>query len=174
MRRSVVSSNSNPAASAAFKSAPLLSVSQPFDCAVETVCPDNARASPFGVPWSKRTSTGGDGGAAQTLCDEVEDGGDPRAVVAEVDAVGEEPRLVRLHEADELIAIARKDLTLLVRNRGALFFTFSLVLASSVLSPSGELDSSAIASSAATSAGSVPGGSGGEASSGTVSGPGSI
>ena len=50
-RRSVVSSNSNPASSAAFNSAPLLSVSQPLDCAVWTVCAeDRARASPFGVP----------------------------------------------------------------------------------------------------------------------------
>ena len=32
------------------QSAPVLRVSQPFDCAVCTVCPDNARASPFGVP----------------------------------------------------------------------------------------------------------------------------
>ena len=48
MRRSVVSSSSNPASSAAFNSAPLLSVSQPLDCAVWTVCPDSARTSPFG------------------------------------------------------------------------------------------------------------------------------
>jgi hypothetical protein len=67
MRRSVVSSTSNPAVSAAVKSAPLLSVSQPLDCAVWTVCPDNARTSPFGVPWSKRMSTGGDVGSAQAL-----------------------------------------------------------------------------------------------------------
>jgi hypothetical protein len=26
-----------------------------------TVCPGSARISPFGVPWSKRTSTGGTG-----------------------------------------------------------------------------------------------------------------
>jgi hypothetical protein len=75
MRRSVVSSSSNPAASAAFKSPPLLSVSQPLDCAVETVCPDSARASPFGVPWSKRMSTGGDVGSAQALSHELEDSG---------------------------------------------------------------------------------------------------
>ena len=53
----------------------VLSVSQPFDCAVETVCPDNARASPFGVPWSKRMSTGVDVGSAQALSDELKDSG---------------------------------------------------------------------------------------------------
>ncbi len=63
IRRSVVSSNSKPASSAASNRAPLLSVSQPFDCAVWTMCADNARASPFGVPWSKRMSTGGTGSA---------------------------------------------------------------------------------------------------------------
>ena len=45
----------------AFRRAPLLSVSQPLDCAVWTVCPGSARISPFGVPWSKRMSTGGHG-----------------------------------------------------------------------------------------------------------------
>ena len=50
IRRSVVSTSSNPAPSAALKSSPLLSVSQPLLCAVWTMCPDNARASPFGVP----------------------------------------------------------------------------------------------------------------------------
>jgi hypothetical protein len=42
---------------------------------VETECPDNARASPFGVPWSKRMSTSGDVGSAQALSDELEDSG---------------------------------------------------------------------------------------------------
>jgi hypothetical protein len=74
MRRSVVSSISKPASSAASNNAPLLSVSQPLDCAVWMVCTDSARASPFGVPWSKRTSTGGDVGSAQALRDELEDG----------------------------------------------------------------------------------------------------
>src|SRR5438045_4168987 len=73
MRRSVVSSSSNPASSAAFKSAPLLSVSQPLACAVWIVCLDNARASPFGVPWSKRTSTGVDSSSAQALSHELKD-----------------------------------------------------------------------------------------------------
>ena len=75
MRRSVVSGISNPAVSAAVKSAPLLSVSQPLDCAVWPVCPDNARTSPFGVPWSKRMSTGGDVGSAQALSHQREDSG---------------------------------------------------------------------------------------------------
>jgi len=35
------------------------------------VWPDNARASPFGVPWSKRTSTGGDWSSAQALSHEL-------------------------------------------------------------------------------------------------------
>ena len=74
MRRSVVSSNSNPASSAALNSAPLLSVSQPLDWAEWIVCPDNAPASPFGVPWSKRMRTGGNGVGAEALCDEVENG----------------------------------------------------------------------------------------------------
>lgn len=38
------------------------------------VCPDNARASPFGVPWSKRMSTGGEGVGAKALGYEVENG----------------------------------------------------------------------------------------------------
>src|SRR6266849_6426435 len=74
MRRSVVSSSSNPASSAAFNSAPLLSVSQPLACAVWTVCPDSEWTSPFGVPWSKRTSTGGDWVGAQALSHELENG----------------------------------------------------------------------------------------------------
>src|SRR5437867_4625053 len=74
MRRSVVSSNSNPASSAALKSSPLLSASQPLACAVWTVCPDNARASPFGVPWSKRMSTGRDGVRAKALSHEIQYG----------------------------------------------------------------------------------------------------
>jgi hypothetical protein len=57
------------------KSAPLLSVFLPFDCAVETVCPDNAWASPFGSPWSKRMSTGGNVGSSQGLSYELEDSG---------------------------------------------------------------------------------------------------
>ena len=39
-----------------------------------TVCPDNARANPFGVPWSKRMSTGGNGVGAQALSHELEHG----------------------------------------------------------------------------------------------------
>ena len=62
------------ASSAAFNSAPLFSVSQPLDCAVWTVCPGSARAGPFGVPRSKRTSTGGNDGSAKALSDELEDG----------------------------------------------------------------------------------------------------
>ena len=46
--------------SAAFSSSPLLNVSQHLDCAVCTVCLGSARARPFGVPWSNRTSTGWD------------------------------------------------------------------------------------------------------------------
>lgn len=56
------------------KSAPLLSVSQPLACDVWTVCPDIARASPFGVPWSKRMSTGGHGVGAEALGNEGENG----------------------------------------------------------------------------------------------------
>src|SRR5262245_20831105 len=74
MRRSVVKSTSKPASSAASNNAPLLSVSQPLDCAVWIVCADSARVSPFGVPWSKRTSTGRDVGTAQALSYELEDG----------------------------------------------------------------------------------------------------
>ena len=74
MRRSVGRSNSNPASSAALKSSPLVSVSQPLACAVWTVCPDSARASPFGVPWSKKMSTGGDGVGAEAQGYEVENG----------------------------------------------------------------------------------------------------
>ena len=74
MRRSVVSSNSNPACSAALKSSPLVSESQPLACAVWTVRPGSARASPFGVPGSKRMSTGGDGVSAEALGYEVENG----------------------------------------------------------------------------------------------------
>ncbi len=44
-------------------------------CAVWMVCPDNARASPFGVPWSNRTSTGRDRVGAQGLSHELEHGG---------------------------------------------------------------------------------------------------
>src|SRR5579864_5283444 len=73
MRRSVVSSTSNPAASAAFSSSPLLSASQPLDRAVWTVCPTSMRARPFGVPWSNRTSTGRNFGT-QTFSHEFEDG----------------------------------------------------------------------------------------------------
>src|SRR5918993_3330859 len=56
--------------------APLLSVSRPLACAVWTVCPGSARVSPFGVPWSKRTSTGRNGFGAQALSYEFEHGGD--------------------------------------------------------------------------------------------------
>src|SRR6516225_6298088 len=73
MRRSVVSSRSKPASSAAFNNSPLLSASQPRDSAVWTVCPTSVRASPFGVPWSNRTSTGRDFGT-QTFGDEFENG----------------------------------------------------------------------------------------------------
>ena len=45
-----------------------------MNCAVWIVCPESAPASPFGVPWSKRTSTSGDGGIAQTLSQELQDG----------------------------------------------------------------------------------------------------
>src|SRR5258708_30751684 len=72
MRRWVVSSSSTPASSAAFKSAPLLSVSQPLACAVWTACPDNAPASPFGVPWSTRMSTGRAGIRAKALSHKLE------------------------------------------------------------------------------------------------------
>ena len=72
MRRSVVSNKSKPACSAALNNSPLVSVPQPRDCAVWTVCPTSVHASPFGVPWSNRTSTGGDFGA-QTLSHELED-----------------------------------------------------------------------------------------------------
>src|SRR5688500_16493698 len=74
MRRSVVSSSSNPALSAASNSSPLVRASHPLDCAVWTVCSDSARASPFGVPWSKRMSTGGHGVGAEALGYEVENG----------------------------------------------------------------------------------------------------
>src|SRR3954449_5569258 len=74
IRRSVVISSSKPACSAASNSSPLLSVSQPSDCAVWTLCPDRAPASPFGVPWSKRTSTGRNVRSAQTVGHELEDG----------------------------------------------------------------------------------------------------
>src|SRR6516162_7489756 len=73
MRRSVVSSRSKPASSAAFNNSPLLSASQPRDSAVWTVCPTSVRASPFGVPWSNRTSTGRDFGT-QNFGDEFENG----------------------------------------------------------------------------------------------------
>src|SRR5687767_3514600 len=76
MRRSVVSSTSKPASSAAFSRAPLLSVSQPLDWAVWMVCPGNARISPFGVPWSTRMSTGGNEVSAEALGDEFEYGRD--------------------------------------------------------------------------------------------------
>src|SRR4030088_2081408 len=72
MRRSVVSSRWNPASSAAFKSAPLLSVSQPLACAVWTVCPGSAWINPWGVPWSKRMSTGWNRLSAEALRHEVE------------------------------------------------------------------------------------------------------
>jgi hypothetical protein len=42
---------------------------------VWTVSPDNASASPFGVPWSKRTSTGWKISGAQALCHELEHSG---------------------------------------------------------------------------------------------------
>ncbi len=47
---------SNAASSAAFSNAPLLSLSHPLAWAVMIVSPGSARASPFGVPWSKRMS----------------------------------------------------------------------------------------------------------------------
>ena len=40
------------------------------------MCPGSARISPFGVPWSKRTSTGGTGLGAQALSYEFEHGSD--------------------------------------------------------------------------------------------------
>src|SRR5688572_28826419 len=75
MRRSVVSSSSKPASSATFNSAPLVSASHPSDCAVRTVCPGSALIRPLGVPWSNRTSTGGDF-RAQAICHELENGRD--------------------------------------------------------------------------------------------------
>ena len=39
-----------------------------------TEWPDSARPSPFGVPWSNRTSTGGSVDREQTLSRELEDG----------------------------------------------------------------------------------------------------
>ena len=68
--------NGTDATAATFKSAPLLSVSRPLACAVWMAWPDNARASPFGVPWSNRTSIGGDCLGAQALSHELEHGGD--------------------------------------------------------------------------------------------------
>ena len=65
-----------PASSAAFSKAQLLSVSHPLDWAVWIACPGNARISPFGVPWSKRMSTGGDRVGAEALCYELQDGCD--------------------------------------------------------------------------------------------------
>jgi hypothetical protein len=40
------------------------------------VCLGNARIRPFGVPWSKRMSTGGTGVSSEALGDEFEYGGD--------------------------------------------------------------------------------------------------
>ena len=65
--RGISTSEELPGVSARFKSAPLLRASHPPACAVWTVCPDYERARPFGVPWSTRMSTGGDGVAAETL-----------------------------------------------------------------------------------------------------------
>src|SRR5262245_51777303 len=76
MRRSVVSSSSKHASSGTSNNAPLLSVSQPLDCAVWIVCVESARASPFGVPWSKRTTTGRNRFGAQAVGYEVEHGCD--------------------------------------------------------------------------------------------------
>ena len=74
MRRSVVSNTSKPDSSAAFRSAPLLSLFYPLACAVCTVCSDSAWIRPLGVPWSKRTSTGGDRLRSEALRDELEQG----------------------------------------------------------------------------------------------------
>jgi len=41
---------------------------------VWTACPDNAPASPFGVPWSKRMSTGRDGVCAKAFSHKLEHG----------------------------------------------------------------------------------------------------
>jgi hypothetical protein len=68
----VASSSSKLASSAAFKSAPLLSVYQPLACAVSTVCPGSARINPLGVPWSKRTRTGWNRLSAEAQRHEVE------------------------------------------------------------------------------------------------------
>jgi hypothetical protein len=39
-------------------------------------CPGNARIRPFGAPWSKRMSTGGNGVTSEALGDEFEYGRD--------------------------------------------------------------------------------------------------